>query len=137
MYTFLVVLLIVDALVLVAAVLLQSAKGGGLAASFGGATTAADAFIGTRQASNLLSKASWWCGGAFLFIAFVLQLMTTSSRGAPKSVLDQPLSSTPAPAPVAPSGTNSAIPLSPATKAPSTAPATAPASAPTPATKKP
>ena len=56
MYTFLLVLLIIDALVLIAAILMQAAKGGGLAASFGGVSTAADSFIGTRQAGNLLTK---------------------------------------------------------------------------------
>ena len=60
LYTFLVILLILDSIVLVAAILLQSGKGGGLAASFGGATSAADSLIGTRQAGNLLTKASWW-----------------------------------------------------------------------------
>ena len=36
MYTFLLILLILDSAVLIAAVLLQSGKGGGVAASFGG-----------------------------------------------------------------------------------------------------
>ena len=72
-----VVLLILDSIVLVAAILLQSGKGGGLAASFGGATSAADSLIGTRQAGNLLTKASWWCGGIFLLLAFVLQIAST------------------------------------------------------------
>ena len=88
MYTFLLTLLILDAIVLAIAVLLQSGKGGGLAASFGGASSSSDSVIGTRQAGNLLTKASWWCGGVFLGLAFVLQVM--SSRGtAPKSVLDK------------------------------------------------
>ena len=37
LYTFLLVLLVIDSFVLIAAILLQSGKGGGLAASFGGA----------------------------------------------------------------------------------------------------
>ncbi len=90
LYTFLVILLILDSIVLVAAILLQSGKGGGLAASFGGATSAADSLIGTRQAGNLLTKASWWCGGIFLLLAFVLQIASTRNR-LPASVLDKPL----------------------------------------------
>ena len=96
MYTFLVILLILDSILLVAAILLQSGKGGGLAASFGGASSSADAFMGTRQAGNLLTKASWWCGGIFLALAFVLQVASTRSR-VPKSVLDKPFSAQPAP----------------------------------------
>lgn len=88
MYTFLLVLLILDAIVLAVAVLLQSGKGGGLAASFGGASSSSDSVIGTRQAGNLLTKASWWCGGIFLGLAFVLQMMSSRSA-APKSVLDK------------------------------------------------
>ena len=131
MYTFLLVLLILDALVLVVSILLQAAKGGGLASSFGGATTASDAFIGTRQASNLLSRASWWCGGIFLSLSFVLQLMSVRTR-VPKSVLDQTAAPT-APAAATkspPSGANTAVPLTPAEKSPAT-------TTPPPATKKP
>ena len=101
MYTFLLVLLIIDALVLVAAVLMQAAKGGGLAASFGGVSTAADSFIGTRQAGNVLTKISWWAGGLFLGIAFMLQLMSTRGR-APTSILDQGLTRSPTTAPPPP-----------------------------------
>lgn len=104
MYTFLLVILILDSLVLIASVLMQAAKGGGLAASFGGVSTAADSFIGTRQAGNVLTKISWWTGGLFLFLAFVLQLMSTRAQ-APESILDKGLTPPPAstPAPVPPS----------------------------------
>src|SRR5690606_5816949 len=88
MYTFLLILLILDALVLCVAILLQAGKGGGMAAAFGGASSSADSVIGMRQAGNLLTKASWWCGGIFLVLSFILQLM--SSRSAtPTSVLDR------------------------------------------------
>jgi preprotein translocase subunit SecG len=98
MYTFLLVILVVDSLVLVAAVLMQAAKGGGLAASFGGVSTAADAFMGSRQAGNVLTKLSWWTGGIFLVLAFVLQLMSTRGR-TPSSILDQGLAQPPVTAP--------------------------------------
>src|SRR3990172_11961776 len=116
MYTFLLVLLIVDALVLVASILMQSAKGGGLAASFGGVSTAADSFIGTRQAGNVLPKIGWWAGGLFLGIAFALQLMSTRGR-TPTSILDQGLSKTPstAPAPITPPP-QSVVPIGPPEK---------------------
>jgi preprotein translocase subunit SecG len=123
--------------VLVVAILLQAGKGGGLAASFGGATSAADSLIGTRQAGNLLTKTSWTCGGIFLFLALVLQI-ASARPGAPASVLDKSLS-TPAPAPVAPapsSEKNPAVPLEAAPKTPATTPPTTPAPA-TPAPKTP
>lgn len=130
MYSLLLVLLILDAFVLGAAILLQSGKGGGLAANFGGASSSADSVIGTRQAGNLLTKASWWCGGIFLGLAFILQLMS-SRAAAPKSVLDK--LAAPAAVPSAPPASGSgAAPASPLSQP--AAPATAPA---TPAPKKP
>lgn len=121
MYTFLLVILIIDALVLVAAVLMQAAKGGGLAASFGGVSTAADSFIGTRQAGNVLTKIAWWAGGLFLGLAFFLQLMSTRGR-APTSILDKGLTQTPgaAPPPVTAPPPKSVVPLAPAEKKPPT-----------------
>lgn len=114
MYTFLLTLLILDAVVLAVAVLLQSGKGGGLAASFGGASSSSDSVIGTRQAGNLLTKASWWCGGIFLGLAFILQIMSTRAS-APKSVLDK--LAAPASAPSAPStGSGTAAPAAPLTQ---------------------
>jgi preprotein translocase subunit SecG len=115
MYTFLLVLLIIDSLVLVAAILMQAAKGGGLAASFGGVSTAADSFIGTRQAGNVLTKIAWWAGGLFLGLAFVLQLMTARTR-TPSSILDQGLAQPPATAPVTTPPPQSVVPLGPADK---------------------
>src|ERR671934_1399674 len=91
----LITLLAIDSVVLVAAILLQAGKGGGLAASFGGVTSSADAILGTRQAGNLLTKISWWCGGIFLGLAFLLSL-TASRRSTPRSILDQTFSNPPA-----------------------------------------
>ena len=119
MYTLLLIILILDALVLVASILMQAAKGGGLAASFGGVSTAADSFIGTRQAGNVLTKIAWWAGGLFLGIAFLLQLMSTRGR-TPSSILDQGLGRTPtsAPPPVTTPPPQSAVPTPPAEKGP-------------------
>src|SRR5437879_13882244 len=116
LYNILLVLLIIDSVVLVFAVLLQAGQGGGMAASFGGVSSSASSFMGTRQAGNLLTKASWWCGGLFLGLSFLLALASTRSR-APKSVLDQTFTPTPvtAPANAAPApSANPAIPLTPA-----------------------
>ena len=123
LYGFFLTLLILDAILLVGVILLQAGKGGGVAANFGGVTSSTDAFIGTRQAGNLLTKASWWCGGVFLALAFGLQLAGSRSR-IPESVLDRPLT---APASTAPTGTAPstapAVPLeAPGTPAPTPAP---------------
>jgi preprotein translocase subunit SecG len=147
LYTFLLVLLILDSLVLIAAVLLQAGQGGGMAASFGGVSSSASSFLGTRQAGNLLTKASWWCGGLFLGLSFLLALASTRSR-APKSVLDQTFAPAPVTAPATPPAGNAtpAIPLTPAPTtpaptsggaAPGTETKTAPAPTPPPSTKKP
>src|ERR687886_2712803 len=114
MYTFLLILLILDCIVLVAAILLQSGKGGGLAATFGGVSSSADAIFGTRQAGNLLTQTSWWAGGIFMFLAFVLSLMSTRERR-PASVLEQGLNPAPVTAPATPStATPAPLPLQPA-----------------------
>jgi preprotein translocase subunit SecG len=96
MYTFLLVLLLIDSFVLMAVVLMQAGQGGGMAATFGGASSSSGTIFGTRQAGNLLTKASWWTGGIFLALAFMLSLASTRTR-APKSILDQAFPNSPAP----------------------------------------
>ena|SRR2546423_5892200 len=110
---FLITLLAIDSVLLVAAVLLQAGKGGGLAASFGGVTSSADAILGTRQAGNLLTKITWWTGGLFLGIAFVLSL-TSARRTAPRSILDQTFTNPPPQsAPATPQPSTNVLPLQP------------------------
>jgi preprotein translocase subunit SecG len=127
-------LLIIDCFVLAAAVLLQSGKGTGMAASFGGVSSSPDAFIGTRQAGNLLTRIGWWSGGIFLAVALVLQISSAHAR-VPKSVLDQAVTPPAAPATPAPASAAPALPFqaapSAAPGAPTTAPSSAPATAPT------
>ena len=126
LYTFLLVLLIIDCVVLMLAILLQSGKGSGLAASFGGASSSPDALIGIRQAGNLLTTVSWWGGGIFLGLCFILQLMSTHAT-APRSVLEKGLGSQQQNA--APPPTSApAVPLepAPATTAPGGVPANKP-----------
>jgi preprotein translocase subunit SecG len=132
-------ILILDSFVLVAAILLQSGKGQGMAASFGGVSSSPDAFIGTRQAGNLLTKIGWWSGGIFLAIAFILQIASAHAV-APKSVLDQALTPPPQAPSSAPASTAPALPFqpAPATSPPATAPrATGQPSTPAPGTAPP
>lgn len=114
LYNFLLVVLIIDAVVLVTAILLQAGKGSGLAANFGGASSSPDAFIGIRQAGTILTKATWWCAGIFLGLAFILQVMSTRAS-APRSVLEKTFSNQPAPAAPTPATNARAVPLEPAT----------------------
>jgi preprotein translocase subunit SecG len=110
----LITLLAIDSVLLIAVVLLQSGKGGGLAASFGGVTSSADAILGTRQAGNLLTKASWWFGGLFLGLAFLLSI-ASAKRSAPRSILDQSFTTPPAQtAPVTTQPTTNVLPIQPA-----------------------
>jgi preprotein translocase subunit SecG len=136
LYTFLLTVLVLDCVVLILAILLQSGKGTGLAANFGGASSSPDAFIGIRQAGNLLTTASWWGGGIFLALCFILQIMSTHTS-APRSVLEKGLGTQPAnvappptsapavplePAPTPTSPATTGAQQAPATKPPSTAP---------------
>jgi preprotein translocase subunit SecG len=124
LYTFLLTLLVIDCVVVMLAILLQSGKGGGMAASFGGASSSPDALIGIRQAGNILTKISWWGGGIFLGLCFILQIMSTHSS-APRSVLEKGLGAQPQN--VAPPPTSApAVPLE-AAPAPATPSKTAPA----------
>src|SRR4051812_16895323 len=136
MYTFLIVLLAIDSFVLIAVVLMQAGQGGGMAATFGGASSSSGTIFGTRQAGNLLTKASWWCGGIFLALAFMLSLASTRTRQ-PKSILDQAFPNAPAPANL-PAATNLPVTPLPTTAAPATTPApTAGTKAPATTKKKP
>ena len=122
MYTFLVILLVLASVLLITVVLLQAGKGGGLAATFGGAGTSTDSFFGTRQMGNVLTKSSWYLGGAFLLLGFVLSLM--SSRAvASRSILDEPAATTPATTAPTPGANQAPIPLE---TAPQGEPATTP-----------
>ncbi len=96
MYGFLLAVLILDGIFLGVVVLLQSGKGGGLAAMGGGAA-ATDGILGGRQATTMLTRATWTTGSVFMVLALVLSIM--SSRATlPQSILRQDL------APMAPAG---------------------------------
>ena len=98
MYGFLLAILILDGLFLGVVVLLQSGKGGGLAAMGGSGTMPTEGILGGRQATNLLTRATWTSGTIFMVLALVLSIM--SSRAAlPTSILrpDMPQSTEPVP----------------------------------------
>ena len=110
MYGFLLTLLVLNGVFLGVVILLQAGKGGGLAAMGGGA--AATEVLGGRQATTLLTRATWMAGSGFMVLALVLAIM--SSRSAvPESVLES-MTTTPteAPAPLLP-GTDVAPTLVP------------------------
>ena len=119
MFTFFLILAIIAALILFPAILFQAGQGGGLATQFGGGSST-DAFVGGRQAGTILHQASWWAGGGFLAICFILQLI--GGRGtAPRSLTEDEIrkqtQSQTAPPPIGQTGAP-ALPL-PGSAAPS------------------
>ena len=102
MYSLLLVVLVLDGLFLSVVILLQSGKGGGLAAVGGSGGTMADGVLGGRQATTVLTRATWGAGAAFMVLALVLSIMSSRAR-TPESVIqvNAPAAET-APAPVLP-----------------------------------
>ena len=101
MYAILLALLILDGILLGVVVLLQSGKGGGLAAMGGGAA-ATDGILGGRQATTMLTRATWITGGTFMTLALVLSIMSSRTQ-LPQSILRQDLAPTaPAAQPILP-----------------------------------
>lgn len=104
MFTFLLILLILDGLLLTVVVLLQAGKGDGLAA-MGGSGTSTDSVIGGRQAATLLTRASWVGGGVFLALSLVLSILSSRAQTA-DSILRQEFQQAPtAPQPIVPGAT--------------------------------
>lgn len=101
MYGFLLAVLVLDGIFLSVVVLLQAGKGGGLAAVGGGAGMT-DGLLGGRQATTVLTRATWSAGAAFMVLALILSIMSSRAM-APESVIrvDAPAATT-QPAPVLP-----------------------------------
>ncbi|HEY4321256.1 MAG TPA: preprotein translocase subunit SecG [Gemmatimonadales bacterium] len=123
MYTFALVFLIVDGLILSAVVLMQAGSGGGLA-SLGGGTTSQ--VLGGRQATNLLTKATWWTGGIFMGLSLLLSVFGSARGTAGASEVQKKLRQS-APAAAQPSAPASipgltSPPPAPAGAAPATTP---------------
>lgn len=129
MYTFLLVLLILDAILLSVVVLLQAGQGGGLASLGGGGGT--DTVLGGRQAVTILTKLTWWCGGLFLGLSLLLSVM---HRGPGQSDLQQQLRQS---APPAAPSTGAPSPLQGLTPTPAPGAAAPATGTPTPATGAP
>ncbi len=87
MYGILLAVLILDGIFLAVVVLLQSGKGGGLAAMGGGAA-ATDGILGGRQATTMLTRATWTTGSVFMLLALVLSIMSSRAQ-VPQSILRQ------------------------------------------------
>ena len=85
MYTFLLAVLVLDGIFMSVVILLQSGKGGGLAAVGGGAAMT-EGILGGRQATTMLTRATWISGTIFLVLALVLSVMS-SRAGQPESVI--------------------------------------------------
>lgn len=106
MYGILLALLVLVAIFLCVVILLQAGKGGGLAAMGGGAA-ATDGILAGRQASTMLTRATWISGAAFMVLALVLSIMSSRAR-APESILRPDVQT--APAPVLPGAGEATVP---------------------------
>ena len=111
MYLFLLTILILDSFLLIAIVLLQAGKGGGLAA-MGAAGAGTDSLFGSRQTATLLTKVTWWAGGAFLLLSFVLTLVGPGTASS-ESILREGVAPVSAPAPTVPVLPGSGTPATP------------------------
>ncbi|MBM4185346.1 MAG: preprotein translocase subunit SecG [Gemmatimonadetes bacterium] len=100
MYGFLLAILFVDGLFMTVVVLLQAGKGGGLA-SVGGGAAMTEGILGGRQATTVLTRATWVSGSIFMALALVLSIMSSRSSG-PQSVIQVQTPTTTAPQPVLP-----------------------------------
>ena len=124
MFTFLVILILVDAVLLAIVVLLQAGRGGGLAgiASGGQATQ----ILGARQAPDFLEKATWVLGTALLVLCFIAPF--TLGGDPERSILQQRAAEAPGEAPLeAPGVTPPTTPGAPGPEVPGQTPG-APAS---------
>lgn len=101
MYGLLLTLLILDGIFLTIIILLQSGKGGGLAAMGGSGTTMTDGILAGRQATTVLTRATWIAGTAFMVLSLVLSIMSSRSA-APESIIRPDIQQS-APQPVLPS----------------------------------
>jgi preprotein translocase subunit SecG len=101
MYAFLLTVLVLDGILLGIVILLQSGKGGGLAAVGGGAAMT-EGLLGGRQATTVLTRATWTAGTIFMVLSLVLSIMSSRAQQ-PTSVIEvQAPATAPAPEPVLP-----------------------------------
>ena len=101
MYAFLLAVLVLDGIFLGIVILLQSGKGGGLAAMGGGAS-ATEGILAGRQATTVLTRATWIAGGTFMFLALVLSILSSRAQQPQSILLNELQQSAPAPTPILP-----------------------------------
>jgi len=101
MYGFLLALLVLDGLFLGVVILLQSGKGGGLAA-MGGGVSATEGILAGRQATTVLTRATWTAGGIFMALALVLSILSSRAQQPQSILLDDIQQTAPAPQPILP-----------------------------------
>jgi preprotein translocase subunit SecG len=101
MYGFLLALLVLDGIFLAIVVLLQAGKGGGLAA-MGGGVTATEGILAGRQATTVLTRATWTAGGIFMGLALILSILSSRSEQPRSILLDDLRQTAPAPEPILP-----------------------------------
>ena len=97
MYGILLTILVLDGIFLGVVILLQSGKGGGLAAMGGGAA-ATEGILGGRQATTMLTRATWISGGVFMGLALILSIMSSRAQQ-PESIIRPDVAPATAPAP--------------------------------------
>jgi preprotein translocase subunit SecG len=107
MYGFLLALLVLDGLFLGVVVLLQAGKGGGLAA-MGGGVTATEGILAGRQATTVLTRATWTSGAIFMGLALILSIMSSRALQPDSILLDEIQQTAPAPEPLLPGLTGEA-----------------------------
>jgi preprotein translocase subunit SecG len=101
MYALLLAILVIDGLFMSVVILLQAGKGGGLA-SVGGGAAMTEGILGGRQATTVLTRATWISGSLFMALALILSIMSSRAT-APTSVIQVPATApTTAPEPVIP-----------------------------------
>jgi len=99
LYGLIIVVIAIIGLLMMTSVLLQSGKGGGLAGiASGGATTQ---LLGSRQAPDVLEKATWILATAFIVLCILSNFFVGRSE-TPDSVLQQQTQQAPIEAPVVP-----------------------------------
>jgi len=104
MYGILLAILVLDGLFLGVVILLQSGKGGGLAA-MGGGVSATEGILAGRQATTVLTRATWIAAGIFMVLALILSILSSRATQ-PQSILLDGLQQS-APAPILPGLTDS------------------------------
>jgi preprotein translocase subunit SecG len=101
MYALILATWLIDGLFMDVVILLPAGKGCGLAA-VGGGTAMTEGILGGRQATTVLTRATWISGSLFMALALILSIMSSRAT-APTSVIQVPATApTTAPEPVIP-----------------------------------